>query len=45
MKKLLSSPEKKSGLGKVIVRIAVRVLRDILLTLVSGKGRHGARRF
>jgi len=43
MKELLKSPEKKSGFGKVVVKIAVRVLRRILLTLVLGKGRPGAR--
>ena len=44
MKTLLKSPAKKSGLGKVVVKIAVRVLKAILLTWVSGKARPGVLR-
>jgi len=43
MKELLKSPEKKSGLGKKVVKIVVSLLRDILVTWASNRLRRGAR--
>lgn len=44
MKKLLNVPEKKLGLGKKILKIAVRVLETILTAWVSKKLSRGVQR-
>jgi hypothetical protein len=43
MKKLLELPVRKSGLGKKVVKIVVRVLEAILSTWVSNRLRRGVR--
>ncbi len=44
MKTLLKSPEKKSGLGKKVVKIVVRVLETILTVWASNRLHRTVRR-